>query len=79
MSDIYTYDEGASCQITHPATRIPAPMPRSLMNNYPAMIKSIMSSKTKAEAGAAMRRFIAWNDIDPELWKKLEDWFPLKK
>jgi len=43
------------------------------------MIKSIMSSKTKAEAGAAMRRFIAWNDIDPELWKKLEDWFPLKK
>lgn len=34
--------------------------------------------KTKAEKGALMRQMIAWNDIPSDIWKDLEENFPIK-
>jgi len=77
----YAYPEGTSCEVSRPSvtTQESEPMKLGTQNNLPSLYEALKSAKNKAEAGAAMRRFISWNDIPPEVWDKLEEWFPLKR
>ena len=81
MSDD-TFLPGTFCEVSLPTIQTqdkPLPQATSPLSNLPLLYKSLRSAKSKAEAGAAMRKFIAWNDIPPDVWEKLEDWFPIKK
>ena len=75
----YVYPEGTACEVTHPPIRVSISMPKSYKNNLPELYKALLEAKTKAEAGAAMRKFIVWNDVPDEVWEKMESWFPIKK
>lgn len=57
------------------------PLPESYRMTLPELHQGIKDAKSKAEAGAVMRRFIAcsggWSDVDSETYKKLQEMFPL--
>lgn len=82
MSEEIIFPEGTSCEINKPLITTQEQPPVKLdspKNNLPILYAALKASKNKAEAGAAMRKFIAWNDIPPEVWDKLQEMFPLKK
>ena len=72
------------CEIEHPLFTkdhedMRVELPKFSKPTIPELYRDLRSAKNKAEAGAAMRRFIIWNDIPPDLWEKLEEWFPVKR
>lgn len=78
----FIFPEGTSCEVNHPLTTTQDQPPMKLdspKNNLPVLYAALEKAKNKAEAGAAFRKFVVWNDIPPSVWEKLEEWFPLKK
>jgi len=77
------YAEGAVCDVSRPLVshqEVPVmPKPMSTKQNMNELYRALRAAKTKAEAGAAMRRFIVWNDIPEDIWDKLDEMFPTVK
>ena len=51
---------------------------QSTKNNLPELYNALRSAKNKAEAIAAFRNFVVFNDIPEDIWEKLEEWKPKK-
>lgn len=80
MNDIYP--PGTQCEVTRhiiPNEEPILPTYTSTKANIPLLYKALKAAKNKAEAGAAMRKFIVWNEVPEDVWEKLEEWFPIKK
>jgi len=78
----FVYPTGAVCDVSRPLVTVKEhhAMPKpSTKQNINELYRALRAAKTKAEAGAAMRRFIVWNDIPDDIWEKLEDMFPTVK
>ena len=77
------YAEGAVCDVSRPLVSHQVapvmPNPKSYKQDINELYRALRAAKNKAEAGAAMRRFIVWNDIPEDIWDKIEDMFPLKR
>ncbi len=77
------YAEGAVCDVSRPiitTQEVPSmPNPKSPKQNINELYRALRAAKNKAEAGAAMRNFIVWNDIPEDVWHKLEEMFPIKR
>jgi hypothetical protein len=77
-----TFPEGTFCEVHYPAIQSIQEVPlkdTSTKANLPALYKALRAAKNKAEAGAAMRKFIVWNEIPEDIWNKLEEWFPTNR
>jgi len=78
----FVYPSGAVCDVSRPLVTVKEhhAMPKtSTKQNINELYRALRAAKTKAEAGACMRRFIVWNDIPDDIWEKLEDMFPTVK